>query len=61
MTEKLTITVGEMASMLGISAPLAYELIKREGFPVVRVSQRRIIIPMEALKRWLNEQAGARG
>jgi excisionase family DNA binding protein len=60
MTEKLTVSVDEMASMLGISRPVAYELTKREGFPAVRVSERRIIVPVEALKRWLNEQA-ARG
>ena len=61
MSEKLTVSVDEMASMLGISRPVAYELTKREGFPAVRVSERRIIVPVEALKRWLNEQAGARG
>lgn len=61
MTEKLTISVDEMASMLGISRPVAYELTKREGFPTVRISERRIVIPVEALKRWLNEQAAARG
>lgn len=57
MTEKLTVSVDEMASMLGISRPVAYELTRREGFPAVRVSERRIIVPVEALKRWLNEQA----
>ena len=61
MTDKLTVSVDEMAAMLGISRPVAYELAKREGFPAVRVSERRIIVPVEALKRWLNEQAGARG
>lgn len=60
MTDKLTVSVDEMAAMLGISRPVAYELAKREGFPAVRVSERRIIVPVEALKRWLNEQA-ARG
>ena len=58
MSEKLTISVDEMAAMLGISKPIAYELTKREGFPAIRVSERRIIVPVEALKRWLNEQAG---
>lgn len=56
MLEKLTVSVEEMAAMLGISLPIAYELAKRDGFPAVRVSGRRIIIPVEALKRWLNEQ-----
>lgn len=61
MTDKLTVSVDEMAAMLGISRPVAYELTKRDGFPAVRVSERRIIVPVEALKRWLNEQAAARG
>ena len=41
--------------MLGISEPRAYDLTKREGFPAIRVSERRIIIPVDALNRWLSE------
>ena len=55
--EKLTVSVEEMANMLGISRPVAYELTHREGFPVVRVSERRVIIPLESLKRWLEREA----
>ena len=55
--EKLTISVEEMANMLGISRPVAYELTHREGFPVVRVSERRVIIPLDSLKRWLEREA----
>lgn len=36
--EKLTLTVKEMAEMLGISLPTAYELTEREGFPLLRVA-----------------------
>ena len=59
--EKMTMTVEEMASELCISRPIAYELIKREGFPAIRISERRIIIPVEALRNWLNKNAGACG
>ena len=55
--EKLTVSVEEMANMLGISRPVAYELTHREGFPAVRVSERRVIIPLESLKRWLEREA----
>ncbi len=55
--EKLTLSVDEMAHALGISRPVAYELIRREGFPAIRVSERRIIIPLDSLKRWLNSEA----
>ena len=61
MTEKLTISVEELAKELGISKPIAYELIKREGFPSLRISERRIIIPVDALRSWLNTNAGAIG
>ena len=55
MPEKLTLSVDEMAQTLGISRPVAYELIKREGFHAIRNSERRIIIPIEGLKQWLND------
>jgi len=54
--EKLTITVEEMANVVGVSRPKAYELIHKEGFPAVRIG-RRIVIPIDGLKRWLEEQA----
>lgn len=57
MADKLTVTVPEMAKLLGISRPLAYELAKREGFPAIRVSDRRIIIPVDRLHEWLNNES----
>ena len=54
---KLAISVDEMAQMLGISRPVAYNLIKKEGFPSIKIGQRRILIPVEALKKWLNEES----
>ena len=53
--QKLTVTVCEMAKMLGISRPTAYELTKRDGFPAIRVSDRLIIIPVDRLKKCLDE------
>jgi len=54
---KLTVTVNEMAKMLGVSRPVAYDLTKKPGFPAIRISDRRIVIPVEALNKWLNESA----
>ncbi|MBE6628979.1 MAG: helix-turn-helix domain-containing protein [Ruminococcaceae bacterium] len=59
--EKLTLSVDELAQELGISKPLAYELARREGFPAIRISERRIIIPVDALRSWLNANAGVFG
>lgn len=58
MPEKLTVSVSEMAKLLGISRPLAYELTKKQGFPAIRITERRIIIPVEKLNEWLSANAG---
>lgn len=57
MPDKLAINVPELAKTLGVSRPVAYELTKREGFPAIRVSERRIIIPVNKLNEWLDREA----
>lgn len=59
MPDKLAINVPELAKMLGVSRPVAYELTKREGFPAIRISERRIIIPVDKLNEWLAREAEA--
>lgn len=55
---KTTYNVREVADILGICLPAAYELCGREDFPAIRVTPRRIIIPVDGLQRWLEEQSG---
>lgn len=50
-------SVKELAQVLGISAPKAYDMTHIEGFPVLTVGKRRII-PIEAFKAWLAQQTG---
>ena len=57
--KKLVLNVEELADVLGVSKPTAYELTRRSGFPAVRVSERRIIIPVEGLCRWLEAEAAS--
>ena len=57
--KKLVLNVDELASVLGVSKPTAYELTRRSDFPAVRVSERRIVIPVEGLCRWLEAQAAS--
>lgn len=54
--DKMTVSVEEMASMLGISRSVAYQLTHEQGFPAIRVSERRLIIPIKSLERWLEER-----
>lgn len=56
--QKRAIDVDELAEALGISKPTAYELCNREDFPAIRVTPRRIIVPVDGLQRWLEEQSG---
>jgi len=55
---KAVYTVSEVAGLLGVSLPIAYQLAKSEGFPSIRISNRRLVIPAEALTRWLDDQVG---
>ena len=50
--EKTTMSVQELSAQMGISLPKAYELVKKPGFPVIRVGTR-ILIPVEGFKEWL--------
>lgn len=49
---KATISVQEPSSQMGISLPKAYELVKLEGFPSIRIGTR-ILIPVDAFREWL--------
>ena len=51
----LTLTVTEAATMLGISRGLAYEMVRQERLPSLRLG-RRVLVPRQALTAFLNEQ-----
>ena len=53
---KSTMSVQELSSQMGISLPKAYELVKQQGFPVLHTGTR-ILIPVDAFNKWLNNQA----
>ncbi|MDL2236091.1 helix-turn-helix domain-containing protein [Christensenellaceae bacterium OttesenSCG-928-L17] len=57
MQEKLTLSVKEMADLIGISVPRAYDLTHVEGFPVIILGKRRVI-HKERFMEWLNDNAG---
>jgi hypothetical protein len=56
--DRAVYNVEEIASLLDINLPRAYELARQPGFPAVLLSARRIVVPKEAFHRWLNDQAG---
>lgn len=60
MDQKLTYTVKEAAQAANVSIPTLYAWAKTAGFPVVRVG-RKLVVPIDAFKRWLEEQAANNG
>ena len=55
--EKLTMTVEEAGEALGISRATAYLLANTGRIPVIRLGERRLVVPKAALLKML-ESAG---
>lgn len=51
--QKLTLTVGEAAKILGVGRNLAYEAVARGEIPVIKVG-KRLLVPKAALEKLLN-------
>ena len=54
---KLTLTVAEAATMLGVSLPTAYALVHSAGFPAFTIG-RRLLVSKQGLEHWIAEQTG---
>ena len=54
--QKLTLTINELAYHLNVSRATAYALARRKDFyPMFHIGHR-MVISLDALKRWLAEQ-----
>jgi excisionase family DNA binding protein len=53
------ITVDELASLLKISKPVAYELANNEGFPSFRIG-KNIRVDKRGLSDWMSKQTAVR-
>jgi len=53
--ERLTVTIQEAATMLGISRNLAYGLAKAGAIPSLKLGSRRILVPKKALENMLSQ------
>ena len=52
--ERLTMTIEEAGEALGISRATAYSLAKAGRLPVIRISDRRWIVPKRAIDQLLD-------
>ena len=51
----LMLSVPEVAVVLGISRAGAYELVRSDSFPVLKIGSR-IVVPKEKFIEWVNAQ-----
>ena len=56
--EKVTLTLKETAEALGVSLTTLRKMCSVSSFPAVRVSPRRIVVPVDGLREWLAKNAG---
>jgi len=54
--EKAVYNIYEVAALMEINLPKAYEIARQENFPSIRIG-RRIVVPKEAFHRWLEQAA----
>ena len=55
--DPLLLTVSEAAKLLRISRGLAYELVRQQRIPFIRLG-RRILVPRHGLEVWIAQEAG---
>ena len=56
-SDVMAIGVDDLTRVMGVSLPVAYDLVHIQGFPALRVG-KRWLIPVKALEGWLNENCG---
>ncbi len=55
----LTLSVPEVAAALGISRAGAYELVRSDSFPKIKIGNR-IVVPKDKFITWMDEQSEVR-
>lgn len=57
MSEMKMLEAQDIKEILGIALANAYKLMKRPDFPAIKVSARRYVVPEDAFRKWLDDQA----
>ena len=55
-SEKIALSVAEVADVLGISKPTVYKLLRRADFPAFKVGTRTLVSRAK-LEEWVKTQA----
>ena len=56
-SEPVCVSVRTAAKMLGVSRNTAYAMVRLKQLPTIRCGQRRLVVPLPALRKMLG-QAG---
>jgi excisionase family DNA binding protein len=54
--EKLTLSIPEVAQVLGVSKPTAYALANSKGFPILKIGKRKVV-PVRQLQIWIDKNS----
>jgi len=55
--DRLVYSIPEAAHALHCSKSLVYDLVKADKLPHVHISEKRVVIPINALEQYLKEQS----
>ena len=59
MVEKLAVSVAEAAKLISVSKSTVYAMIEQGRLPVIRITAKRLIVPLKALETWLEIERGS--
>ncbi|MCL2003259.1 MAG: helix-turn-helix domain-containing protein [Oscillospiraceae bacterium] len=54
----LVLSAADVGKVLGLSKPSIYTLLNRKDFPTIRLTERRVVVSRDALRRWLEDGTG---
>lgn len=57
--EKLAVSVSEAAKLISVSKSTCYQMCEQGRLPAIRITEKRLIIPVKALQEWLDKQSEA--
>lgn len=53
--ERKTYTITEAAKIIGVCSKVASQMVTAGKLPCIRISDRKIVIPKDALDQWLKD------
>lgn len=58
---KLTVSVAEMADLLSVSKPTAYQIIRRDDFTGAFKVGTKTLVSVKCIQEWIDKQTEAEG